>query len=752
MILGQRHKRTASRLKHGVFTFALMVISVSAFALQDSPAVQAARPRHGGQAQAATPQQHESTAVDLQQYKPLLEELERLQKKIEQNVQIPAARTQSKLLPLMPASSSYYVAFPNYGETLHQVNEIFLAELKESSTLNDWWQNKAGMVGMMVEEGVEKFYKFTQYLGDEIVITGNVTPKGPSLLVVAQARKPGLKAFVDQIIKQYAPQPQPPVRVLTPQQLVTAKAQGKYKPLLLLVRPDFVVATTDLATLRAFNAQLNRRAGGLATTPFGQRLAQTYPGGAQVVAGVDLQKMLASKPQSNPMVDMALQQSGFADVKYLVMESKYATGMGTASSNAELSFTGPRHGIASWLAGPAPLPGLDFISTDTAYAIGFMLKSPAQIFEEVMQTAESMNPMASAGVTQMETELKINLKQDILSKFTGQFAVALDGPMDTIPPFKVIAQVTDADGLQRTIKQLLTVANTSAQPGKNITLDQHAEGGVNYYTLHFANGPKGEDVHYAFADGYLIVGGTQDLVKSAITLHRGGGSLPKSTEFQALAPQEHGGQASALLFENPGLFLATVMKQQSPDLANLFHADPTKLHGIVAAAYGEESAIRFVTNSKGFDPTVALAVAAVVIPNVLKSRNAANQASASATLRTINTAQAQYMTDYNKGYASSLNTLASCEEGSPTVNHACVLDNKLACTDMWCKKGGFRFALAGSCKVGQCDNYVVVATPVDANQGGKNFCSTSDAVVRSQNGPPLDQPISVNECESWQPM
>ena len=754
MISGQRHNQPMQRKSFAACRFALalalMLASISALAMQDSPALQATRPRHGGRAQAAAPQQHESlSAVDVEKYKPLIDELARLEKKIEENVQIPPPRTQSKLLPLLPASSSFYVAFPNYGETLHQINEIFLAQLKESPALNDWWQNKVGMIGPVVEDGIGKFYQFTQYLGDEIVVFGTIKPEKTSVLVMAQAKKPGLKAFLQQIITQYAGKSTPPVHIYTPQQLISAKVPRGKDHFFILVRPDYIVASSDLPTMQSFNAQLTRGGGRFTASPFGQRIAQTYPGGAQGIVGVDLQKILALRPQNNPMADMLLQQSGFADLKYLVVESKYAGGM--ASSTGELSFNGPRRGIASWLAAPAPLLGLDFISPDAAYAVSFMLKSPAQIFDEIKQSAENINPMASSGITQMETELKINLKQDLLSKLTGQFTVAVDGQMGTTVPWKVIAQITDPDGLQRTIKQLLAAANTSAQPGKSISLDQEAQGGVTYYTLHLANGPKANDVHYAFADGYLIVAGTHDLVKEAIATHRGGTSLTRSPQFQALAPQEHGGQASALLFENPGLFLATVMKDAAPDIANLFHADPAKLHGVLASAYGEESAIRFATNSKGFDPTSALVVAALVIPNIMKSKNAANEASAAATLRAVNTAQMQYISDYNKGYAPDLSTLSGCE-GTPSSAAACLIDNKLACTDVWCTKAGFRFTLAGNCKLGQCDNYVVTATPVSSHDGGKNFCSTSDGVVRSQTGPPLTDSISVNDCQSWQPM
>src|SRR5215470_4390400 len=149
---GEREMRSEARFRLKsliwIFAAALVLLPVSAIAMQDSPALRAARPRHAAH---AAPQQQNSSApaVDLEKYKPLIEELSRLEKKIEQNVQIPAPRTQSRILPLVPASSALVAAFPNYGDSLHQVNQIFLDQLKESPVLNDWWQNKAGMVGTM---------------------------------------------------------------------------------------------------------------------------------------------------------------------------------------------------------------------------------------------------------------------------------------------------------------------------------------------------------------------------------------------------------------------------------------------------------------------------------------------------------------------------------------------------------------------------------------------------------------------------
>ena len=165
-----------------------------------------------------------------------------------------------------------------------------------------------------------------------------------------------------------------------------------------------------------------------------------------------------------------------------------------------------------------------------------------------------------------------------------------------------------------------------------------------------------------------------------------------------------------------------------------------------------------------------LIIAAIMIPNVMRARISANEAAAASSVRTINVSQVTYTTQYpDKGYAPDLATLGpgpstSCSQG--TADHACLLDNKLGgstCTaGAWCTKYDYKFSMSreGNCSAaagsqensGNECNYVVVATPVNTSTGRRNFCSTSDAVIRYRYGLPLSRPIDVEECSSWSPI
>lgn len=152
-------------------------------------------------------------------------------------------------------------------------------------------------------------------------------------------------------------------------------------------------------------------------------------------------------------------------------------------------------------------------------------------------------------------------------------------------------------------------------------------------------------------------------------------------------------------------------------------------------------------------------IPAIVIPSLLRARQTANESAARSTVRTLNTSEITYSTAYpSAGYARDLATLGpgpsgSCPGTEGTKEHACLIDATLGCTSgSWCTKYQYNFNLTGAnCEGGACTDYVIVATPIGSG-GNKRFCSTSDAVVRSQIGGSMVTPPTVEECQSWNPL
>jgi prepilin-type N-terminal cleavage/methylation domain-containing protein len=124
---------------------------------------------------------------------------------------------------------------------------------------------------------------------------------------------------------------------------------------------------------------------------------------------------------------------------------------------------------------------------------------------------------------------------------------------------------------------------------------------------------------------------------------------------------------------------------------------------------------------------IILIIAAIAIPNLLRSRMAANEASAVGSLRTINTAEVTYSTTYpSVGFAAlvSLGGAAPCTTASSAT--ACLLDSVLAGGS----KSGYTFAASAGATVPSV-TYTSVASPAVAGQSGQRyFCSDQSGVIR----------------------
>jgi len=134
---------------------------------------------------------------------------------------------------------------------------------------------------------------------------------------------------------------------------------------------------------------------------------------------------------------------------------------------------------------------------------------------------------------------------------------------------------------------------------------------------------------------------------------------------------------------------------------------------------------------------IILIIAAIAIPNLLRSRIAANEASAVGSLRTLNTAEITYNTTYpSVGYACSLGVLgppAGSTSASSTT--AGLIDSNLAGG----VKSGYDFAeLSSNCTPANGINtvYDFGAQPVSPGVTGQRyFCTDPSGVIQySQTG------------------
>jgi type IV pilus assembly protein PilA len=127
---------------------------------------------------------------------------------------------------------------------------------------------------------------------------------------------------------------------------------------------------------------------------------------------------------------------------------------------------------------------------------------------------------------------------------------------------------------------------------------------------------------------------------------------------------------------------------------------------------------------------IILIIAAIAIPNLLKSKMAANESSAVGSVRTINTGEVTYAAGCpNVGYSSSLvelNKGATCKSGTN------ILDNVLGGNDPSIKSGyQFTYTPAAADASGLVNLYTIAAVPsVIGTTGQRGFFSDQTGVVR----------------------
>jgi type IV pilus assembly protein PilA len=129
---------------------------------------------------------------------------------------------------------------------------------------------------------------------------------------------------------------------------------------------------------------------------------------------------------------------------------------------------------------------------------------------------------------------------------------------------------------------------------------------------------------------------------------------------------------------------------------------------------------------------VILVIAAIAIPNLLRSRMAANEASAVASLRSINTSQVVYQSTFGPGFAGNLSSLsdggavANCVAPNlPTATSSCLLDSVLAAGS----KSGYNFTYNPTATGAIISAYTVTADP-SAALGSRHFFTDQTVVIR----------------------
>jgi type IV pilus assembly protein PilA len=141
---------------------------------------------------------------------------------------------------------------------------------------------------------------------------------------------------------------------------------------------------------------------------------------------------------------------------------------------------------------------------------------------------------------------------------------------------------------------------------------------------------------------------------------------------------------------------------------------------------------------------IILIIAAIAIPNLLRAKIAANQASAVGSLRTITSAEETFSSTYSDGFTKTLGQLGGAAGAAATCANAQLIDNVLSSNGAGntSQKSGYSYVftpgaiaaltagIPAACAGSGFTTFSVSADPITSSTGTAGYCVDESGVVR----------------------
>ena len=542
-------------------------------------------------------------------YAKTLEGLTALQQELNA-VAKPGVRYSTRLLDMMPENTVLYAALPNVSATIAESNRIIEQRIQQNPALKDWFANRHERPGM--SQAISTIKDFGDQLGDELAIGAGISDSGQPIepIVLAELKNPaGFRAFFDTEVQKLAGQGKAPQvqwvedpKTAQPAAASANTAAGD-KNIYVWIAGDVLVASPKLDQLQAINAQ----ASNFNSTPFHSRIASVYREGAGLVIAADLEKIIAHTRGLRRIAvgdqhEQALNELGVFNMKSFVLDQKDSDGK--THTRAVLSYAEANHGVTAWLAQPAPMGSLEYISPDANVVAGFVVRNPTALVDDLLGVLNKVSPDLNKKLAELQSDHGLDLRKDFAAPLGGEYAFAIDGPILPVPSWKLVFEVNDPAHLQQAFEHVVDEVNKQmAKEGKGgLAWDKTDAGGRTYYTLRSKD--FGVEVNYVFANGYMIAGPTRALVEKALDYHNSGVNLTHSSRFTAGLPADGNTNFSALVYHN----LAPLVQPFADRIPNGAQSgEPQKAIATMAAnmqptlayAYAFGDRVEFASNTEG---------------------------------------------------------------------------------------------------------------------------------------------------------
>ena len=539
-----------------------------------------------------------------EQYERLLAELTAAGQEIDAQVERPGLRYSTRLLDLSPEGTRVFVGLPNLARNLGETQALLDRKLEQSELLRQWWQENFSSPEerQKVHDLIEELSALGRDLGPEIAVavtkSGEAEPE-PVLLAEVENETAFRSILTDEVARWNERGGERSLRIVD-----SLPAVSNGHELLLYIGNGLFVASPSAALL-------GQVAGNAATpaanpflgTAFHDRVADSYRDGAGWLFSADLATLIGSQVGSQTATAGASEERRTAEMLGVLDLDQFTIDRREVGDRTEtraaLTFKQARRGIAAWLAEPAPMRSLDFVSPEANLAAAFVVKSPASLLDELL----AANTKFAAELAKAEAKDGFNLRNDVAAPLGGEFALALDGPLLPKPSWKFVAEVYDQSTLERTIERTVERLNRElvAKGKQGITLATEEAGGRTWHSITSAD--LGVAAVYAFDDGFLVAGPSRALVERAFAQRESGSSLGQSDRLRNLLGQDGQVNVSALVFEDFAKLAAQGAKFLPKEATRRFAGGDQPFgfftgHGPgVVYAYAETDRILFASNA-----------------------------------------------------------------------------------------------------------------------------------------------------------
>lgn len=539
-------------------------------------------------------------------------------------VALPGVRNSTHLLDLMPENTIVYAALPNLTSTIVESHRIMQERINQNPALREWWEKEqGGHHGPNVDQVMGTVREFGEYLGDEIAVSVSMDEKGEpvSPLVLAELKNSeGFQRFIEQQIAKYSNDQKagnsqrPQIRFVEDPLTATATATEpgkKVEELYVWIQKDLFAASPKLNQLQDLaNIVQKGQTSSFTGTAFHNRVAQVYQEGAGLVVAANLERVIEkakpdlTKGTNAAQRESALKQLGILNLKYFVLDQ--TTQEGKTHTQATVSFSEGERGIPSWLADPAPMGSLEYISPDANIVAGFVVRDPVKLVDDLLGVLETVSPDLKKNLDKQQADRGLDIRKDIAAPLGHDFAFAIDGPILPTPSWKMVFEVNDPAHLQQTLEQVVSEINKEAAKfGKSgLVWDRTDLEGRSYYTLRSAD--FGVEVNYTYVNGYVVMGPSRAMVAQAVKMQGQGYTLLRSSKFTAGLPADGNANFSAVFYHNLAPLVqpfadriasaASNLPQEQQQAIKTMAADmpPT-----LAYAYARGDSITFAANTEG---------------------------------------------------------------------------------------------------------------------------------------------------------